>query len=315
MIRRVISVILAICAVFCAGAQSLLGKGESRELHVDKGDGGGLEINVTAVVKGDRPRSGMSVAKWGIAWADEAGNPDSIVLQWGNSDFGMDGDKRFLRISSGGISEDTPAIHVGQETIALSVSIDSRGLVWCVGQDRVMGRGSRKLNSVPVRSTLRIFSEGRDLLIERLEVLGFMDPITDAMTPFVSADCFSRPDDITMSPAGVWRYLDRDNNPDWNRPGGKYTLGILADDSAENSWIIIYLDGAVTNSVCWAPGMRKGRLADSGFLRDFNLEWTDAMHSMLGADEECSAKLSEDGMILTLNFPLDKAILRFSRQF
>ena len=120
------------------------------------------------------------------------------MLQWGNSDFGMDGDKRFLRISSGGISEDTPAIHVGQETIALSVSIDSRGLVWCVGQDRVMGRGSRKLNSVPVRSTLRIFSEGRDLLIERLEVLGFMDPITDAMTPFVSADCFSRPDDITM---------------------------------------------------------------------------------------------------------------------
>ena len=91
MIRRVISVILAICAVFCAGAQSLLGKGESRELHVDKGDGGGLEINVTAVVKGDRPRSGMSVAKWGIAWADEAGNIDRFGIPLGNSGFGRDG--------------------------------------------------------------------------------------------------------------------------------------------------------------------------------------------------------------------------------
>ena len=41
-------------------------------------------------------------------------------------------------------------------------------------------------------------------------------------------------------------------------------------------------------------GDEKRPIGRQWVLRDFNLEWTDAMHSMLGADEECSAKLSED---------------------
>ncbi len=297
-----------------ADAQILLEKDNVRRLSAE-GEGSGVEINVVATVKGDRPRSGMSAASWGVAWKCVDGSSDTLSLQWGNTDFGMDGDCRFLRVSCGGESQDIPAIHAGQESLALSLTVDGDGVMWCIGQDRLMGRGNRPGHSIPDRHSFVIFSRGRDLVVDRVVASMFPVPVADAMTSGTSAEDFPVPDEISSSPAGVWRYLDRDNDPAWSRPGGKYTLGIMPDQHADGSWTIVYLDGALTNSGQWRPGMIKGHLEESGFLRDYNLEWTDAMHVSLGRDDECSARLSDDGMILTLVFPLDKATLRFSRQF
>ena len=312
--NRYMSILFCVFSSLClVRAQTVLTNGTSEPLSTGPG-WNAAEINVTAVLKKDRPRNGMSHACWGIAWKDANGVSDSLKLQWGNTDFGSDGDKRFLRVSCGRDSKDVSAIHPGQETIALSIILDRYEVEWCVGQDRILCRGASRVSSAPDITTLQIFSIGKDLVIDKLDVHQIEDPTLETMTTFTSASDFVSPADVTSSPMGVWRYLDRDNNPAWSRPGGKYTIGITADNAAENTWHIIYLDGAVTNSDRWQPGMKKGHLKGSGFLRDYNLEWRDAMHNELGAEDECSARLSEDGMILTFIFPLDKATLRFSRQ-
>lgn len=306
-----------LCILFACiptvAAQTIFTKGSELAITTD-GDGSGVDVEITAGLKGDRPRRGMSAARWGIVWVDLAGNTDSLVMQWGNTDFGMENDRRFLRVTSGDVTDEFAELHPGQETLYVSVSIDSREVMWCVAQDRVMGRGRRLLPAAPEIESLRVFTSARDLLIERIEAKRRPDLAVDGMTPFVTAGDIVPADDITLSPAGVWRYLDRDNDPAWSRPGGKYTLGIVRDESEKDAWTIVYLGGAVTNSDRWNPGMRKGSLKGSGFLRDFNLEWIDAMYGVLGEDDECSAALSDDGQILTLRFPLDKATLRFSRQ-
>ena len=294
-------------------AQTVLPKGNELAIRAD-GEGSAVEVEITAGLKGDRQHRGMSQARWGIAWNDNAGNTDSLVMQWGNTDFGMENDRRFLRVKSGDVAEEFAELHPGQETLYVSVSLDSREVVWCVAQDRVMGRGRRLLAAAPEIDSLKVFTSARDLQIERLEAKRIADFAVDGMTRFKTSADIVGEEDITQSPAGVWRYLDRDNDPAWSRPGGKYTLGIVRDEGEKDAWTIVYLGGAVTNSDRWSPGMRKGSLKGSGFLRDFNLEWIDAMCGVLGEDDECSAALSDDGQILTLRFPLDKATLRFSRQ-
>ena len=308
--------LLCILLLFChsiGSAQTILSKEETLAIHAD-GEGSGVEVEITAGLKGDRQRRGMSPARWGLMWSDTAGNTDSIIFQWGNTDFGMEGDRRFLRVRSGDVISEYAEPHPGQETIYVSVSFDSKEAVWCIAQDRVMGRGRRLLSTAAEAESLKIFTSVRDLSIERLAAKKTLDFATDGMTPFRTADDILKADDITMSPAGVWRYLDRDNDPAWSRPGGKYTLGIVRDENEDDLWTIVYLGGAVTNSDRWIPGMCKGSLKGSGFLRDFNLSWIDSMYGALDEDDECSAALSDDGQILTLRFPLDKATLRFARE-
>lgn len=304
---------MMLAAVLPGSSQTILSKGNTLAIHAE-GEGSGVEVEVTACVKGDRQRDGMSQAQWGMVWTDAAGKSDSLVMQWGNSDFGMEGDRRFLRVKSGEVVEDFAELHPGQETLYVSVSFESGEMVWCVAQDRVMGRGRRLLTEPPEIESLKVFASGRDLLIEKIMAQRAVDFAVDGMTTFGREEDIVATDDITVSPAGVWRYLDRDNDPAWSRPGGKYTLGIVADENEKDKWTIVYLGGAVTNSDKWNPGMRKGSLKGSGFLRDFDLEWIDAMYGVLGEDDECSAALSDDGQILTLRFPLDKATLRFARK-
>lgn len=313
MIRGAVFAAIMMWVASCAVGRTLLEKNGVMRLNCE-GTGSGIEVGVAATLKGDRPRSGMSAAKWGIAWKDAAGRSDSLVLQWGNTDFGMDGDRRFLRVACGGRSQDIYDMLSGQETVSLSMTADSHAVTWCVGQDRIKGSGSVERSPGREIVSVELFCQGKSLIVDRADACRFADHAVDGMTTLASPDDFPAPEDIASSPAGVWQYLDRDNDPAWSRPGGKYTLGVVADDGCDGAWTIVYLDGAVTHSDRWHPGMKKGRLADSGFLRDYDLEWIDATYTPMGCDDECSARLSDDGMILTLVFPLDKATLRFSRR-
>lgn len=313
MIRGAFIVAVMISVASCAVGQTLLEKNRALQLKCE-GTGSGIEVGVAAALKGDRPRSGMSAAKWGIAWKEGSGRSDSLVLQWGNTDFGMDGDRRFLRVTCGGRSQDIFDMLDGQESVALSMTADSHAVTWCVGQDRIKGNGSVERSPEADIVSVELFCQGKNLIVDRVDACRFADHAVDGMTSRTSADDFPVPEDIVSSPAGVWQYLDRDNDPAWSRPGGKYTLGVVADEDCDGVWTIVYLDGAVTHADRWRAGMKKGRLAESGFLRDYNLEWIDATYTPMGRDDECSARLSDDGMILTLVFPLDKATLRFSRR-
>ena len=108
-------------------------------------------------------------------------------------------------------------------------------------------------------------------------------------------------------PEGIYRYLDRENDPRYARPGGSYTLALVKN--TENGYDLIYLSGAQTNSGEWKTGMVKGRLKPTIFAGHYDLVWYDATKKELSS--ECSADI-EQAAILRLNFPLLKSSMRFS---
>lgn len=108
---------------------------------------------------------------------------------------------------------------------------------------------------------------------------------------------------------GRWNYLDRDMDTRYSRLGGKYEIGITANN--DGSYDIIYLGGADISRSDWKPGMRKGLLTPTQFTGHYDLVWYDA--TMQPIDSECSATL-EQNMILRLDFPLIKATMRFAKR-
>lgn len=107
---------------------------------------------------------------------------------------------------------------------------------------------------------------------------------------------------------GFWKYLDRDNDRAYARPGGEYRIAVISNDSG--GFDIIYIDGARINASEWETGMLKGRLTPTIFTDHYDLIWYDS--SMRPVDRECSATV-EQGAILRLDFPLLKTSIRYSK--
>lgn len=135
------------------------------------------------------------------------------------------------------------------------------------------------------------------------------DPAYELVTGLTEAAIDSLIAASPQSPAGYWRYLDRDCNPDYARPGGNYTLAIVPD-AEPDSYLILYLEGAQTAASRWHPGMIKGRLKGTPFEGHYDLVWYDA--ELSPHSSECSATL-EQPIVLRLDFPLLKASLRLAR--
>ncbi|MDE6555400.1 MAG: hypothetical protein K2K55_00375 [Duncaniella sp.] len=112
---------------------------------------------------------------------------------------------------------------------------------------------------------------------------------------------------------GWWDYLDRENMPDYARPGGKYRLAVVESQLQDGVYDIIYLGGASINPEQWHPYTLKGKLTPTPAIEgSFSLLWYDAEFNEI--NEECFATLSADGRILTLSFPLLQSVLRFGRK-
>lgn len=119
-------------------------------------------------------------------------------------------------------------------------------------------------------------------------------------------------------PVGLWGFLDRDTDSSYAEPGGRYTLAIVSAGVLPESYVapgsdyvILLVDGAVVNGKRWQPYMIKGFLKRTRFAGHYDLEWYDVMMEPWG--KEIYADIDPNGLILTLNFPLSKATLRFSR--
>lgn len=107
---------------------------------------------------------------------------------------------------------------------------------------------------------------------------------------------------------GYWRYLDRDMQDEWLLMGGRYTLALVA---TAGGYDILYIDGGRVNRSMWQVGMVKGHMTKTSFTGNFDLDWIDATMEPLG-DEDAWATI-ENGVILTLNYPLYKSQVRYSR--
>ena len=106
---------------------------------------------------------------------------------------------------------------------------------------------------------------------------------------------------------GYWKYLDRDMQDDWLRLGGRYTLAVV---QADEGYDIIYIDGAQVMKSQWQPGMLKGHFSKTIFSGNYDLKWIDA--TMEPIDKDAYATI-ENGVILTLNFPVYKSQVRFAK--
>lgn len=315
-VKSLTAVVIAIFIWMPLEAQIRLDKGE--RYPIDTVDYSAFTVQTTAAALSNRQGPGMSAAQWGIGWTDKCGTPCAIRLEWGNTDFGNPDDIRFMVLS---VMQRDSAVYTCRLTEgvnlysgynALNISFRPGALMgWSVGADKFGAVGEYQWGSEPNGATLHVFTQGSPLNLSTARLLSM--PGATPVTPFVIKDDFPLPVQLSSSPEGVWAFLDRDNDPKWARPGGRYTLGIRRSDDRDSSWDIVYLDGAVTNAARWKPGSIKGRLVATPFDRHYNLLWIDAAFERLTEADECSASLSDDGAVLTLSFPLDHTTLRFYR--
>ncbi len=106
---------------------------------------------------------------------------------------------------------------------------------------------------------------------------------------------------------GYWKYLDRDMQDEWLRLGGRYTLAVVR---ADDGYDLIYVDGAQVKKSQWQWGMLKGHMTKTAFSGNYDLRWIDA--TMEPIDKDAYATI-ENGIILTLYFPVFKSQVRFAK--
>ena len=106
---------------------------------------------------------------------------------------------------------------------------------------------------------------------------------------------------------GYWKYLDRDMQDDWLRLGGRYTLAVVR---ADDGYDLIYIDGAQVKKTMWQTGMLKGHMTKTIFSGNYDLTWIDATMEPIEKDAQANI---ENGVILTLSFPVYKSQVRFAK--
>ena len=107
---------------------------------------------------------------------------------------------------------------------------------------------------------------------------------------------------------GYWQYLDRDLEDKWLKLGGRYKIAIVSNE--HDGYDIIYVDGAQVKPHQWHEGMLKGTMSKTIFNDNYDATWIDATHEPINEDVQAT---TENGVILTLRFPIYKSSVRFSK--
>ncbi|MCM1164098.1 MAG: hypothetical protein NC339_07615 [Muribaculaceae bacterium] len=261
-----------------------------------------------------RERRGYSKGSYGLKINPEHGTDTiSLTLRWGNTDFGDITDSRFteLKVEMGGSEIESRRV---EGFVGKSGSYSTLGARLRDGRLTVYG-GSRSTselfemqlpsgfvsNSVSLRvhgsTTVSIFVAETEL-----------DPAEMLSTDWAKSLLDGRFACTSNPVEGYWEYLDRQNDPTLARPGGRYTLALVAND--DGGYDILYVSGAEILASRWEPFMLKGRLKPTNFQNHYSLEWIDAEFEEINTDVHADIA---DGAILSLSFPLLKTVLRFSK--
>ncbi len=148
---------------------------------------------------------------------------------------------------------------------------------------------------------------GAKVEIERC-VVSFDEHTTPTATRHWTIDSLDAHFAESIDPVeGYWRYQDRDVDDRWMRLGGRYTVAVVREGE---SYEIIYLSGAETHRSQWTPGMLKGRFTPTIFSDHYDLMWIDATGDPITQDAYAAI---ENGVLLSLQFPVYKSQMRFSK--
>ena len=289
-------------------------------------------VEAAVEISGMRTYSNLGKTSWWLDWLDDKGNPYlRVSVRWGNgllTESSFDG--AFLQIDVNEVNPDGSLVTIASRQFAKYVNISngvnlllanySAGVLRLfIGND--LPREAAVIENVGLPSALSL-SGNRKMRVNYFS--GFFNPaIKLPVLPVDSilAEIEANNDGVS----GLWRFLDRDTDGRRSQLGGFYTLALLPDHSRDVNgmsdsrilsepaaeYCIYYIDGAKVNGSDWAPGMLKGRLYATPFQNHYRLQWYDAEKKEMG--EECFADIT-DGALLTLQFPLFGAKVRFARE-
>ena len=258
--------------------------------------------------------------QWGVVFnMDDRGNYYAVVLSCDNSaPYDDIADQRTMQVSLVK-NDDGSTIELASTTVSKGVSLEDDLNTVCVDVDDRSVRvsiGKDELQEVLEANVSRpsgtvwvgyLVGAGSRVSIERA-VLTIENENQVAATTRWTLDALDEYLATSIDPMeGYWKYLDRDMEDKWLRLGGRYTLAVVR---ADDGYDLIYIDGAQVKKSQWQPCMLKGHITRTQFTGNYDLCWIDA--TMEPISEDCYAAI-ENGVILTLNFPIYKSQVRFAK--
>ena len=280
---------------------------------------GSRSLEVSGALSGNGNSNGLGKASWCVEWSKPDGEVvRRISLRWGNECLGDPLDRRFLRVAvdsvaPGGDSHELVShdlyegvdLYGGFNTLSVEESVAGDMRLW-IGDDLEFFVG--ECAAVRIPSAIRVRAN-RKLKVRYAAFRHTPDPADSLQTSWTVSALTDYLDSKGRDGIeGIWKFLDRDNDMRWARPGGAYRLAIVKNGTGYD---ILLLDGAKVNGDAWHPCMLKGRLHPTVFANHYELEWFDAYMEPMG--DETSAQIT-DNVLLTLSFPLFRSQLRFSKE-
>ena len=317
MLRKIIFPLLYIVSTFLLQAIS-------PEIHRYEFRGGHGEFTVDtaaarlnieiSVVSSDRSRFGApKPMEWSVCWNQTVDSYDFVRI--------YESKYQLLEVYSVVIGRYESGSVIVNDSICINRPLARYPdavwtlLSWSGGQlDIYCGSGN-------LRNVLTVSSAIPDKELCSLHGAGVdFDSVVIESWPLVPAACRSvlteenirlRVPSGNKSIEGIWEYFDRDTDDSRARIGGRYRLGIVRSDDSD-SYLVVYLGGAVVNDTLWSEGMIKGRLIPTPFKDQYRLQWYDSTFDEVEADVDAYATL-ENSALLSLSFPLYNTSFRLAR--
>ena len=259
--------------------------------------------------------------EWGVVFnSDEQGNYCAVVLSCDNSSPYNDiTDQRTMQVKVIQCRGDETEV-LAQSTLSKGISLEDDLNTICVDVDEhgvKVSIGKDELAQVLEVNTKRpnrevhvgyLTGPGSRVAIERAVLTISNEKQIAAVTTSWNRTRLNEYFEQSADPIeGYWSYLDRDMQDEWMRLGGRYTLAVVRNG---NGYDLIYIDGAQVKKSFWQEGMLKGHLTKTMFSGNYDMYWIDA--TMEPIDKDAYATI-ENGVILTLNFPVFKSQVRFAK--
>ncbi len=265
-------------------------------------------------------KSQITAPQWGLVFnRDEEGNYCAVVLSCDNSaPYDDITDQRTMQVSliqrkdgettQLATTELKKGVSLEDDMNILCVDVDERGVSVSIGKDELKqvleANVMRPIGPVQVGY---LVGAGSRVALERA-VLTIDNEKQVTTTTRWTREALDEYFTASIDPVeGYWKYLDRDMQDEWLRLGGRYTLAVVR---ADDGYDLIYIDGAQVKKSLWQPGMLKGHIVKTIFSGNYDATWIDSTLEPIDKDVQATI---ENGVILTLNFPVFKSQVRFSK--
>ena len=202
----------------------------------------------------------------------------------------------------------TRGVSLEDDMNTLSVDVDDRGVKVSIGKDELQEvfETSMTKSNGPIQVGYLV-GPGARVAIERA-VLTIENEKQVAAKTLWTREALDEYFTVSADPVeGYWKYLDRDMQDQWLRLGGRYTLAVVRSD---DGYDIIYIDGAQVKKSLWHEGMLKGHMTKTVFSGNYDATWIDATMEPIEKDVQATI---ENGVILTMSFPVFKSQVRFAK--